>query len=135
MEDRLKQMSVPVADQGSDGVTVSTLHALGNRIVQAATPGPLGIAGEPWTNSLVASVLRDAREGRDQQLSNLYVNAILNFHRDLDERTPALGVDLSYRTRHGEQVRSIGERIIADFLFRSEEHTSELQSPYDLVCR
>src|SRR6266699_5962321 len=39
MEDRLKQMSVPVADQGSDGVTVSTLHALGKRIVQAATPG------------------------------------------------------------------------------------------------
>src|SRR5436853_530582 len=116
MEDRLKQMSVPVADQGSDGVTVSTLHALGKRIVQAATPGPLSIADEHWTNSLVASALRDAREGRDQQLSNLYVNAILNFHRDLDERTPALGVDLTYRTRRGEQVRSIGERIIADFL-------------------
>src|SRR6266705_2030464 len=116
MEDRLKQMSLPVADQGSDGVTVSTLHALGKRIVQAATPGPLSIADEHWTNSLVASVLRDAREGRDQQLSNLYVNAILNFHRDLDERTPALGMDLTYRTRRGEQVRSIGERIIADFL-------------------
>src|SRR5438128_3062302 len=116
MEDRLKQMSVPVADQGSDGVTVSTLHALGNRIVQAATPRPLSVADEHWTNSLVASALRDAREGRDQQLSNLYVNAILNFHRDLDERTPALGVDLTYRTRRGEQVRSIGERIIADFL-------------------
>jgi DNA helicase-4 len=116
MEDRLKQMSVPVADHGSDGVTVSTLHALGKRIVQAATPGPLSVADEHWTNALVASALRDAREGREQQLSNLYVNAILNFHRDLDERTPALGVDLTYRTRHGEQVRSIGERIIADFL-------------------
>jgi DNA helicase-4 len=116
VEDRIKQMSVPVADQGSDGVTVSTLHALGKRVVQAATPGPLSIADEHWTNSLVASVLRDAREGRDQQLSNLYVNAILNFHRDLDERTPALGADLTYRTRRGEQVRSIGERIIADFL-------------------
>src|SRR5438128_6033598 len=116
MEDRLKQMSVPVADQGSDGVTVSTLHALGKRIVQTVTPGPLSIADEHWTNSLVAGALRDAREGRDQQLSNLYVNAILNFHRDLDERTPALGVDLTYRTRRGEEVRSIGERIIADFL-------------------
>src|SRR5436309_11082077 len=116
MEDRLKQMSVPVADQGSDGVTVSTLHALGKRIVQAATPGPLSVADEHWTNSFVASALRDAREGRDQQLSNLYVNAILNFLRHLDERTPALGVDLTYRTRRGEQVRSIGERIIADFL-------------------
>src|SRR5207247_7340228 len=59
--------------------------------------------------------LREARGVRDQQLSNLYVNAILNFHRDLDERTPALGADLTYRTRRGEQVRSIGERIIADF--------------------
>src|SRR5436309_3082721 len=116
MEDRLKQMSVPVADQGSDGVTVSTLHALGKRIVQAATPGPLSIADEHWTNSFVASALRDARERRIQQLSNLYVNAILNFLRHLDERTPALGVDLTYRTRRGEQVRSIGERIIADFL-------------------
>ncbi|TMI64282.1 hypothetical protein E6H12_03115 [Candidatus Bathyarchaeota archaeon] len=116
MKDRLKQMSVPVADQGSDGVTVSTLHALGKREVQAATPGPLSIADEHWTNSLVASALRDAREGRDRQLSSLYVNAILNFHRDLDERTPALGADLTYRTRRGEQVRFIGERIIADFL-------------------
>src|SRR5437660_2131234 len=116
MADSLNQMSLPVADQGCDGVTVSTLHALGKRIVQAATPGPLSIAGEHWTNSLVASVLRDAREGRDPQLSSLYVNAILNFHRDQDERTPALGVDLTHRTHRGEQVRSIGERIIADFL-------------------
>src|SRR2546427_9069942 len=116
MEDRLKQMSVPVADQGSGGVTVSTLHALGKLIVQAATPGPLSIADEHWTNSLVASALRDAREGQDQQLSNLYINAILNFHRDLDERTPALGVDLAYRTNNKKKVRSIGERIIAHFL-------------------
>ena len=62
MEDRLKQMSVPVADQGSDGVTVSTLHALGKRIVQAATSGPLSVADEHWTISLVASALRDARK-------------------------------------------------------------------------
>src|SRR5437867_6411357 len=26
-------------------------------------------------------------------------------------------------------------RVLFDFLGRSEEHTSELQSPYDLVCR
>jgi DNA helicase IV len=116
MEDRLKQMSVLIADQESGGVTVSTLHALGKRMVQAATPGPLSVADEHWTSSLVAGALRDAREGRDQQLSNLYVNAILNFHRDQDERTPALGADLAHRTRQGEQVRSIGERVIADFL-------------------
>src|SRR6266516_6195125 len=34
MEDRLKQMAVPVADHGSEGVSVSTLHALGKRILQ-----------------------------------------------------------------------------------------------------
>src|SRR6266516_6036655 len=105
MEDRLKQMSVAVADHGSDGVTVSTLHALGKLIVQVATPGPLSIADEHWTDSLVASALRDAREGRDQQLSNLYVNAVMNFHHNEDERTPALGADLAHRTRRGEQVR------------------------------
>src|SRR2546427_10512682 len=116
MKDRLKQMSVPVADHGSDGVTVSTLHALGNRIVQAARPGPLSIADEHWTNPLVASALRDAREGRDQQLSNLYVNAVFNFHRDLDERTPALGVDLTYRTHRDNQVRSRCVRSIEDIL-------------------
>ena len=117
MEDRLKQMGVPVAFQESEGVSVSTLHALGKRILQAETPRPISIADERWTDSLVASALRDAREARDQQLASLYFNAILNFHRDLDERTPALGVDLTYRTLRGEHVRSIGERIIANFLF------------------
>ncbi len=117
MEDRLKQMGVPVAFQGSEGVSVSTLHALGKRILQAETPRPISIADERWTDSLVASALRDAREARDQQLTSLYFNAILNFHRDLDERTPALGVDLTYRTLRGEHVRSIGERTIANFLF------------------
>src|SRR5205823_8277918 len=44
MGDRLKQMGVPVAFQGSEGVTVSTLHALSKRIVQAATLVPISIA-------------------------------------------------------------------------------------------
>src|SRR2546428_10346731 len=39
MEDRLKQMAVPVAFREIDGVTVSTLHALGKRIVQADMAG------------------------------------------------------------------------------------------------
>jgi len=116
MEDRLKEMGVPVAVQGSEGVTVSTLHAVGKRIVQSATPGQISIADKGWTETLVAGALWDAREARDQQLANLYFNAILNFHRYLDERTPALGAELTHRTLHGERVRSIGERIIADFL-------------------
>ena len=117
MEDRLKQMAVPVAFREIDGVTVSTLHALGKRIVQADMAGPISVANDNWTESLVAAALRDAREARDQQLTSLYLNAILNFHRKEDERAPPLGTDLNYRTLQGEHVRSIGERIIADFLF------------------
>ena len=44
MEDRLKQMAVPVAFREIDGVTVSTLHALGKRIVQADMAGPISVA-------------------------------------------------------------------------------------------
>jgi DNA helicase-4 len=133
MESRLKEMRVPIASQRTDGVTVSTLHALGNRIVQAATLGPTSIADKGWTETLVANALRDAREARDQQLAKLYYNAILNFHRDLDERTPALGADPTHRTFQGEHVRSIGERIIADFLlthqvsYKYEENASWAQ--------
>src|SRR5207248_5496216 len=38
------------------------------------------------------------------------------------------------RSAHADQRRSVGagEEVRLD---RSEEHTSELQSPYDLVCR
>jgi len=117
MQERLKQMGVSVADRGKDGVTVSTLHALGKRVVQAAVAGPISVADDRWMDSLVASVLRDAREARDPQLARLYVNAVLHFHRNEDERAPAVGGEKTYRTLRGEHVRSIGERIIADFLF------------------
>jgi DNA helicase-4 len=117
MEERLKQMAVPLADGGREGVTVSTLHALGKRTVQATLPGPMSVADDRWTDSLVAAALRDAREARDPKLAQLYVNAILHFHRNEDERAPAVGVDTTYRTLRGEHVRSLGERIIADFLF------------------
>ena len=117
MQERLRQMGVSVADRGKDGVTVSTLHALGKRVVQAAAAGPISVADDRWMDSLVASVLRDAREARDPQLARLYVNAVLHFHRNEDERAPAVGGEKTYRTLRGEHVRSIGERIIADFLF------------------
>src|SRR2546430_15564086 len=39
MENRLKETGVPVAVQGSEGVTVSTLHSLGQAIGPSATPG------------------------------------------------------------------------------------------------
>src|SRR5207245_6537503 len=117
MQDRLKSMDIPLADRGTDGVTVSTLHALGKRVVQTAASGPISVADDRWTDSLVAAALRDAREARDAKLAQLYVNAILHFHRNEDERAPPVGADKTYRTLRGEHVRSVGERIIADFLF------------------
>src|SRR5256712_1734172 len=117
MQDRLRQTGVPIADREKGGVTVSTLHSLGKRVVQAVATGPLSVADDRWTDSLVASVLREARTGQDPQLAELYLHAILNFHRNEDETTPAVGGDKTYRTLRGEHVRSIGERMIADFLF------------------
>ena len=117
MQDRLKQMGVSIADRERGGVTVSTLHALGKRVVQAIATGPISVADDRWTDSLVAAVLREARTGQDTRLAQLYLNAILNFHRSEDERAPAVGGDKTYRTLRGEHVRSTGERIIADFLF------------------
>ena len=117
MQDRLRQMGVAIADRERGGVTVSTLHSLGKRIVQAVATGPLSVADDRWTDSLVAAVLREARTGQDPRLAQLYLNAILNFHRNEDETAPAVGGDKTYRTLRGEHVRSIGERIIADFLF------------------
>src|SRR5437867_7359109 len=36
-----------------------------------------------------------------------------------------------YKLRHAMNITDVDDKIIR----RSEEHTSELQSPYDLVCR
>ncbi len=116
MQDRLRRMGVPIAGRGTEGVTVSTLHALGKRVVQATVSGPLSVADDHWTDTLVAAALRDARESRDPRLAQLYVNAVLHFHRHEDETAPAVGGEKTYRTLRGEHVRSIGERIIADFL-------------------
>src|SRR2546425_426120 len=117
MQDRLKQMGVSIADREKGGVTVSTLHSLGKRVVQAIATGPISVADERWTDSLVAAALREARTGQDPRLAQLYINALLNFHRNEDESAPAVGGDKTYRTLRGEHVRSIGERRIADFLF------------------
>lgn len=117
MQNRLSRMGVAIADRANEGVTVSTLHALGKRVVQAAASGPISVADDRWTDSLVASALGDAREVRDPKLSQLYIGAILHFHRNEDETAPAIGGDKTYRTLRGEHVRSVGERIIADFLF------------------
>src|SRR2546428_5032288 len=79
MQDRLKQMSVALADRDRGGITVSTLHALGKRVVQASMSEPTSVADEFWTDSLVAATLHDARTSRDSKLAYLYLNAIIHF--------------------------------------------------------
>lgn len=116
MQDRLQGMRVAVADGTVPGVTVSTLHSLGKRVVQAGWPGPISVADDHWTDSLVAAALRDARTAKDPRLGQLYLAALLHFYRHEDERAPAAGLAARYRTLRGEHVRSLGERIIADFL-------------------
>src|SRR5207245_10197071 len=73
MQDRLRQMGVALADQDRGGVTVSTLHALGKRVVQASMAEPISVADEFWTDSLVAATLHDARTNRDSKLAYLYL--------------------------------------------------------------
>lgn len=116
MQNRLQQMRVAVAEGPQPGVTVSTLHALGKRVVQSSWTGAMSVADDHWTDSLVAAVLREARTSEDPVLAPLYLNAILNFYRNEDELAPAAGANLRYRTLRGEHVRSLGERIIADYL-------------------
>src|SRR5438309_11150404 len=62
MQDRLKDMGVSIADREKEGVTVSTLHSLGKRVVQAVATGPISVAADLWTESLVAAVLREPRK-------------------------------------------------------------------------
>src|SRR2546421_8948511 len=135
MQDRLRQTGVPIADREKGGVTVSTLHSLGKRVVQAVATGPLSVADDRWTDSLVASVLQEARTGQDAHLAQLYLKSILNFHRNEDETAPAVGGDKTYRTLRGEHVRSIGERMIADFLFFNHvEHKYEDKASWASVA-
>ncbi len=117
MRERLERAGIPVATEGSRGVMISTLHALGKRVVQATESEPISVADDRWTNSLVAGLLGAARKGTDSKLARLYVKALASFHRSEDEQAPDLETDKTYRTLRGEHVRSVGERIVADFLF------------------
>src|SRR5207248_9650678 len=53
---------------------------------------------------------------------------------DVAAETAVGAKDPVTRNDHGQRVGSTGGADRTDGL-RSEEHTSELQSPYDLVCR
>src|SRR5207248_10097743 len=78
------------------------------------------LAGIPWQN-----VLALRRKGVDAQLV-VFNRMQLHPDADVDLERPASGL---------LRMQATQWRALARLLPRSEEHTSELQSPYDLVCR
>src|SRR5207248_11445740 len=70
-----------------------------------------------------------------KQLHQLVANDRKRF---LELRRPVefVGIVEGPRRHAGDQVRRVLHRMrIGRWNLRSEEHTSELQSPYDIVCR
>src|SRR5256885_5536468 len=73
-----------------------------------------------------------AREGHRTVVAGRHLEA----GQKLVTELRALGTEAEFfRTdvRHEDEVRNLVDRTVARF--RSEEHTSELQSPCNLVCR
>src|SRR5207248_6211836 len=80
---------------------------------------------------------------------DIFGSDVLNLHANefMNGRFQAFGADLMdvlrRNTLNFERNQVIRRKVIEAFRFhsvdvrlrRSEEHTSELQSPYDLVCR
>src|SRR5437867_8171540 len=77
----------------------------------------------------------------DLVLRNLVVEeGLLEFsllrHLAIDLLSPSgLERDAEATALFLEQDRGLGRRFQGNVPFRSEEHTSQLQSPYDIVCR
>src|SRR5207248_8246929 len=63
-----------------------------------------------------------------------YPNRIINIHPSL---LPAFPGAFAYMQAYERGAKIVGctAHYVTEDLDRSEEHTSELQSPYDLVCR
>src|SRR5207248_11293556 len=107
------------------GVTVD-LHALEAELTGAARDlarRPLGfLRGDGGHPDVAVPVSRDL-------LGEVVVGS-------LGETSGFLGIQQRLRTGGGEREnRLVDPRFIHVPDTRSEEHTSELQSPYDLVCR
>src|SRR5207248_3501376 len=78
-----------------------------------------------------------AFRGEDQRAA-IALGAHLLLHRGLDVGRRVDRLDLHAVDADAPLSRRLvehGAQLGVDVLARSEEHTSELQSPYDLVCR
>lgn len=112
MRERLETMAVPVEGPGRGGVTVSTLHAIGRRILATASGATPAVADEDWARSCIMGLLRCAREEADPELARLYRHALAHLHRADEPRSS----DAPNRTLAGEIVSTEGERMAADML-------------------
>ncbi|MHB8587116.1 MAG: UvrD-helicase domain-containing protein [Thermoplasmatota archaeon] len=121
---RLREAGVAIADwkAATRGVVVSTLHGLGNRIVQHARPVAAGIGDDKFMKTIIRQKTNEAILEKSPRLAELYFSLLVNFFRSQraidDQSAQRHAREAQYRTLRGEQVRSFGEQIIADFLFR-----------------
>src|SRR5258708_2408930 len=95
----------------------------------------------------LVELVRDAREERVKQagLPGMSMESSLNELESARARKPGVEVTPTLEVQHSLDVGGPGQRIVAFALLepparlgkakRSEEHTSELQSPDHLVCR
>src|SRR5699024_12790863 len=77
------------------------------------------------SSDLISSGVKDVRRVMEQALDN----------RDLYGRTTILFLDEIHRFNKAQQDALLKRWISSRNKIRSEEHTSELQSRFDLVCR
>src|SRR5207248_6830137 len=87
-----------------------------------------GAAGAQHAEGLLGGILRAER------LEGIMHAALGQFAHRLD-RVEVAGVDRVGGAELAREVELRGDAVDRDDALRSEEHTSELQSPYDLVCR
>src|SRR5256885_1517952 len=94
---------------------------------------PLNVRSRKSYLSAAIALLTAAKVGRATQLKQEAVDALLRSKPGLRASlTPYLS---HLASRHGMRLKVPGKRTAPRQSLRSEEHTSELQSPCNLVCR
>src|SRR2546426_1965113 len=135
-----------VLDQVGDGQTVR-LVAVGTGRRHAGGAGPIGGQQEPNLVPGAAVMLQEARTEVEERLASLRINrnrrlrrwaprSSVRRTRGIPGTNPGCREEASgKRPRRTSRMRMASAGTSSSGLDRSEEHTSELQSPCNLVCR
>src|SRR5207248_11112393 len=97
--------------------------------VSASSGAPQNLHSFPTRRSSDLGAEHTARSIEDKFVEHFLA---ARFARDSDFNIHRKHVNAIFRAGQRAQVAGNAERVMR---LRSEEHTSELQSPYDLVCR